>query len=139
MKRLFLALTLVAVFAFSAFAGVQDFGKFTIDVPDGWTAEQDGETVGIVKDDNSAAMSISVDTTDGASLKEIADEFFKELNGKNLQADNNVYTFEFTNANGVVSKAILSGEGSQYCLFVITGAENAPEEISKMLDSVVEK
>ena len=139
MKKLFLALTLVAVFAGASFAGVQDFGKFTIDVAEGWTAEQDGETVGIVKNDNSASMSISVDSTDGASLKEIADEFVKALNGRNLTFADGTYRFEMTNANGVDSKAVLSGDDKNYALFVITGAENAPDEISKMLDSVVEK
>ena len=98
MKKLLLALTLVAVFAAASFAGVQDFGKFTIDVPEGWTATQDGETVGIVKNDNSAALSISVD-----------------------------------------SKAVLSGDDSNYALFVVTGAENAPDDISAMMDSLTEK
>ena len=139
MKKLFLALTLVAVFAAASFAGVQDFGKFTIDVPEGWTATQDGETVGIVKNDNSAALSISVDSTEGASLKEIADEFVKALNGRNLTFTDGTYQFEMTNANGVDSKAVLSGDDSKYALFVITGAENAPDEITKMLDSVKEK
>ena len=139
MKKLFLALTLVAVFAAASFAGVQDFGKFTIDVPEGWTATQDGETVGIVKNDNSAALSISVDSTEGASLKEIADEFVKALNGRNLTFTDGTYQFEMTNANGVDSKAVLSGDDSNYALFVITGAENAPDEITKMLDSVKEK
>ena len=139
MKKLLLALTLVAVFAAASFAGVQDFGKFTIDVPEGWTATQDGETVGIVKNDNSAALSISVDSTEGASLKEIADEFVKALNGRNLTFTDGTYQFEMTNANGVDSKAVLSGDDSKYALFVITGAENAPDEITKMLDSVKEK
>ena len=139
MKKLLTALALVAVFAAASFAGVQDFGKFTVDVPEGWTATQDGETVGIVKNDNSAALSISVDSTDGASLKEIADEFVKALNGRNLAFTDGTYQFEMTNANGVDSKAVLSGDDSNYALFVITGAENAPDEISKMLDSVKEK
>ena len=139
MKRLLIALTLVAIFAAASFASVQDFGKFTIDVPEGWTAEQDGETVGIIKNDNTASMSITVDTLDGASLKECADAFAKELNGKNLTFADDTYQFEFSNANGVESKAILSGDDKNYALFVITGAENAAEDISKMLGSVVEK
>ena len=139
MKRLFMALTLVAIFAAASFAGVQDFGKFTIDVPEGWTAEQDGETVGIVKNDNSAAVSISVDTLDGDSLKDFADAFVKELNGKDLQFEDGAYKFVFSNANGVESKAVLSCDDKNYALFVITGAENAPDDIVKMMDSIVEK
>ena len=83
MKRFLLTVLLVFVAA-CAFAGVQDFGKFTIDVPAGWTATPDGETVGFVKNDETASMSITVDTTDGASAKEIADAFVEALNGKNL-------------------------------------------------------
>ena len=139
MKRLLVALTLVALFAVAAFAGVQDFGRFTIDVPDGWTATKDGETVGIVKDDNTASASITVDSTDGSSLKEIAEAFVEALGGKNLAADGDTFTFEFTNANGVESKAVVSGDDKDYCLIVMTGIENAPDDFSAMLESLTEK
>ena len=139
MKRLLVALTLVAVFAAASFAGVQDFGKFTIDVPEGWTAEQDGETVGIVKNDETASMSITVDTLDGSSLKECADAFVQELSGKNLQLVDGAYQFEFTNASGVVSKAFLTGDDKNYALIVVTGGENAPDDIASMMDSLQEK
>lgn len=43
MKRLTLAAILVLAFSFSAFGGVvQDFGKFTMNVLDGWTGTYDG-------------------------------------------------------------------------------------------------
>lgn len=139
MKRLLIALTLVVVFAAASFAGVQDFGKFTVDVPEGWTASQDGETVAIVKKDNTASMSITVDSTDGSSLKELADAFVEALGGRNLQVSDGTYQFEMTNANGVDSKAVLSGDDKNYALFVMTGIENAREDMSKILDSVKEK
>ena len=139
MKRLLIALTLVAVFAAASFADVQDFGKFTVDVPEGWTATQNGETVAIVKKDNTASMSITVDSTDGSSLKELADAFVEALGGRNLQVSDGTYQFEMTNANGVDSKAVLSGDDKNYALFVMTGIENAREDMSKILDSVKEK
>lgn len=140
MKRLAVLAAVMAVLVSSAaFAGVQDFGKFTIDVPMGWTAEPDGETVGFTKNDNTASMSITVDTTDGASAKEIADAFVQALNGKKLSGSGNDYTFEMTNANGVDSKCFLSSDGKNYALIVVTGMENAPEDISKMMDSLTEK
>ena len=140
MKRLVVLAAVVAVFsATMAFGAVQDFGKFTVDVPAGWTAEQDGETVGIVKNDNTASMSISYDSLDGASLKEAADAFVEALNGKGLAQDGDVYTFTMTNANGVESKCFLSGDNKNYCLMVVTGAENAPEEVSAIMNSLTEK
>ena len=42
MKRsVVLALVLALAFSAVAFAGVQDFGKFTVDVPAGWTAREE--------------------------------------------------------------------------------------------------
>ena len=139
MKRLFTAAALVALFAAAAFAGVQDFGKFTVDVPEGWTATADGETVGIVKNDNTASASITVSETEGSSLKEIADAFVQALGGKNLAADNGAYTFEFTNQNGVDSKAVLSGDDKNYALIIMTGVENAPDDFGKIINSLTEK
>ena len=140
MKRLSaLAAVLALVLASAAFAGVQDFGSFTVDVPAGWTATQDGETVGIVKNDNTASISISVDSTDGASAKELADAFVEALKGKNLKQDSGAYTFSFDNGNGVNSEAILMAEGGKYALFVVTGKENAPAEVSAIVNSLTEK
>ena len=139
MKRILLAAVFAVLAATMAFAGVQDFGAYTINVPAGWTATPDGETVGIVKDDNSAALSITYDTSDGASLKEIADAFVQALNGKGLKQDGDSYTFSMTNANGVDSQCFLAGDAEHYALFVVTGLENAPDEISAMMDSLTEK
>ena len=140
MKRLAVLAAVVAVFsAAMAFGAVQDFGKFTVDVPAGWTATPDGETVGIVKNDNTASISISYDSLDGASLKEVADAFVEALNGKGLAQDGDVYTFSMTNANGVESQCFLSGDDKNYGLVVVTGAENAPEEVSAIMDSIKDK
>ncbi|MBQ9420055.1 MAG: hypothetical protein IJU31_06760 [Synergistaceae bacterium] len=139
MKRLFVAFALVALFAVAAFAGVQDFGKFTVDVPEGWTASQDGETVAFLKNDNTASASVTVAETEGASLKELADAFVEALGGKNLQPVDGTFTFEFTNENGVVSKAVLSGDDKNYALFVMTGIENAPNDFDTIINSLTEK
>ena len=141
MKRLVVLAAVFAVLsAAMAFGGVQDFGKFTVDVPAGWTAAQDDETVGIVKNDNTAAVSITYDSLDGATLEEAVDAFLESLGGKNPgKAGDKVYTFTFTNDNGVESKCYISGDDKNYALIVVTGGENAADEISGILDSVQEK
>ena len=134
------AVAVVAVLAATAaFGAVQDFGAFTIDVPAGWTAERDGETVAFTKNDNTASMSITYDTTDGASIKEIADAFVEALNGKGLKKDGDGYTFAMTNANGVESKCFLTGDDKNYALIVVTGGENAADDVAAMMDSLTEK
>ena len=139
MKRLSIALLITALFAAASFAAVQDFGAFTVDVPEGWTATQDGETVGIVKNDNSAAVSISYDSTDGASAQELAEAFVSALNGRDLQGGNNAFTFAMTNASGVESTCYLYTENEKYALVVVTGKENAPDEVDAIVGSLKDK
>ena len=139
MKRIVLAAVMAVLAAAMAFAGVQDFGAYTIDVPAGWTATPDDETVVFLKNDNTCSMSIPYASTDGASLKEIADAFVQALNGKNLKQDGDTFTFGMTNANGIDSECYLAGDESHYALFVVTGRENAPNDIASMMDSLTEK
>lgn len=136
MKRLVLAALLALALTSAAFAGVQDFGEFKADIPAGWTATKDGETVGIVKNDNTASMSVTVDSTDGASLEEIANAFVAELKGKDLKKDGEAYTFTFDNGNGVNSDAVIVTDSGKYALIVVTGRENAPEEVAQILSSI---
>lgn len=131
-----LVVSAVLAFSVAAFAEVKDFKDFTVDVPDDWTAAQDGTTVAVTANDKSAAISITVDTTDGASMKDLAAAFVEKLKGSGLEEEDGVYTFTFTNENGVDSKAILNGEEGKFCLIVITG-ENP--KMSDILDSVKEK
>lgn len=144
MKKLFLALTLVAVFAAASFAAVQDFGAFTLDVPANWTASQQGPTTVFTKNDNTASLSITVAETQGYALKDLADAFVGEFKKtfKSVgtpEASDGGFTWTMVTPNDVESKAILAGEGSKYALFVVTGAENAPDDISAMMDSLTEK
>ena len=74
-----LSVLAVLVFSAAAFAAVQDFKNFTVDVPDDWTATQNGTTVGIVANDNSAAVSVTVDKRDGMEAKDLAAAFAEKL------------------------------------------------------------
>ncbi|MBQ7221687.1 MAG: hypothetical protein IJS28_11995 [Synergistaceae bacterium] len=139
MKRilaLFAALAVIFTSA-SAFGFVQKFARFSVDVPEGWTANQDGDTVILIKTDNTASMSITVGDPQGMNKKALAEAFVKELNGKNLERDDDGdYTFTMTNANGVESLALLTGDDDDYALFVMTGLENAKDEMMAILGSV---
>ncbi len=141
MKRLAVLAAVLAVFsAAAAFGFVQQFERFSIDVPEGWGANQDGSTVILIKNDRTASMSITVADTEGMNRKALAEAFVKELNGKNLERDSDGdYSFEMVNANGVTSHALLTGDDDIYCLFVMTGVENARDEISAILGSVKTK
>ena len=138
MKRLAVFAALFAIVAASAaFAEVKDFEILKVNVPAGWTAEKDGNTIGFVKDDSTASMSVTVEENDGTTLEELANAFVKELNGSNLTTDEHGNAiFDFTSSNGVSSKAILNADKNHFALIAITGAENAPDEISAIIDSI---
>jgi len=147
MKRLLTALTLVAVFAAASFAGVQDFGKFTIDVPEGWTASQQGPTAIFTKNDNTASLSITVDSTQGYSAADLAAAFVENFKNSGSfasvgtpEADSDGdYSWNMTNNQGVESKTILTVDDKNYVLFVATGIENAADDFGTMLGSVKSK
>ncbi len=145
MKRLLVVMALVALLASVAFASTHDFGAFTVDVLDGWTASQEGPTAVIIKNDNTASLSITFTETEGASLGDIANAFVEEfkktftsVSAPEKDADGD-YSFSMVNGNGVESKALLTGDEKHYCLFVMTGVDAAGDEISKMLGSVKDK
>ena len=60
MRRLASAAVLVILSAMAAFGAVQDFGEYTLDIPDGWTVKIDDSTADkvlhIAKDDKSSSM-----------------------------------------------------------------------------------
>ena len=124
-----LSVLAVLVFSAAAFAAVQDFKDFTVDVPDDWTATQNGTTVGIVANDNSAAVSITVD-------KDLAAAFAQKLKGSEPVLEDDVYTFTFKNDSGVESKAILNTEDDKYLMLVITGQN---PKLEALIDSIQEK
>lgn len=145
MKRLLAVMALSALLASAAFAATQDFGAFTVDVLDGWTASQEGPTAVIIKNDNTASLSITLAETDGASLGDLANAFVEEFKKTFTSVsapekdEDGDYSFSMVNGNGVESKALITGDDSQYCLFVMTGIDAAGDEISAMLGSVKDK
>ena len=124
------------VFSAAAFAAVQDFKDFTVDVPDDWTATQNGTTVGIVANDKSAAVSITVDKREGMEAKDLAAAFAQKLKGSEPVLEDDVYTFTFKNDSGVESKAILNTEDDKYLMLVITGQN---PKLEALIDSIQEK
>ena len=141
MKRILAALVLVLALNAGAMAEVQDFGIVKADIPEGWTAQQDGNTVGIIKDDKTASMSVTVEENDGTSLQDLAEAFVKELDGRNLTTDEHGNAvFEFTAKLGAESRAVLNADDKHFALIVITFSDGVPDttkgEVSAILDSL---
>ena len=145
MKRLVLAVLAVVLSAAMAFGAVQDFGKFTLNVASGWTAKTEGPSAIITKDDNTAALTITVDSANGASAKDIAAAFAEECKksyptvGTPEADEDGDYTWSMTNANGVENHALLRVADGDYMFITMAGLDAAGEDIAAMLDSVEDK
>ncbi len=147
MKRLAVAVMLVILSAVMAFGAVQDFGKFSLDVPEGWTASQEGSVVLLNKNDNTAAMSITIDAVPAevngidALAAAFAQEFagsFKSVSTPEKDSDGD-YSWDMMNAQDVNTHAMLTVKDGNYMLLTMTGAENAADDMSAILESVEEK
>ncbi|MDR2488178.1 MAG: hypothetical protein LBD42_01550 [Desulfovibrio sp.] len=120
-----------------AFAGVMSFPKFKVNVPDGWEASQEGPTVILAANDKSASISITIAETEGMAIKDLAMGFSQALSGSEPQADTESGGYQFTFKKGAVeSDALLTVEGKNYLLLVVTG-ENP--QIQNILGSLEEK
>lgn len=137
MKRI-LALVAVLVFvATAAFGAVQDFSKFSLDVPAGWSASEQDDTVTLIADDKTASMTISVASTEGNSLEVVANSLSETLKGTKPEVDaDGDYSFTFDNGNGVTSHALITGADGMFCAFVMTGIENKASDIQAILGSL---
>ena len=132
-----------------AFGAVQDFGKFTADVPEDWTAKQDLNGVFISKNgtdgSNLTAVSITYDSTNGHSAKEIAESYVWQLKDSfplilNPEVDENGYCeWYMVNSDGAKIRAVLGAEGGVYMLIMMSGLDTAAEEIYSIVGSVRDK
>nr|WP_321501156.1 hypothetical protein [uncultured Dethiosulfovibrio sp.] len=135
MKRKSIIFALLAVLAISsvAFAAVKNFGPLSVEVPNGWSAGKDGSTVSLTADDNSAALTITLEDNDGTDLKLIANEYAKQFNGTKPDVDDDVYTFTFKNPNDVECNVVITGDADMYVMLVMIGEHDDMEAI---IDSI---
>ncbi len=148
MKRsLALAAVLAVVFSAAAFAGVQDFGKFTINVPDGWTAANQQGTAVITKNDNAAQFTLSIEDAGGMTKAQLAEAFaaefkksgaYTEISTPEADKDGD-FSWDMKTQAGAESHAMLTVEEGKFILMVMTNVQNAPDDFTAMLDSIKQK
>lgn len=146
MKRFVLAVFITVLTAVSAFGAVQDFGKFTLDIPKGWRAEITDDAIEIIveiqNNDNSSSMTfIYGAVSNGEPLT--FDEFIKDWPelynnpSKINRTDDGYYTFTHTNDDGkkaaVYAREVYSGGRAMYYSADMTGKDIAA--MKKIRDS----
>lgn len=147
MKRLLLLSVILAlVLSSAAFGEVHDFGRFTLDVPEGWTASQTGDTIAVTRDDNMAQVTVMITNAEGNSLKDIAEyeaKAYKENGFTEVtepeRNSNGSYSFSAVNPYGAatsVSMTIFGDNLIDISVVIAQGNEGAASEIDKILGSL---
>lgn len=133
MRRVVLVLIVVLTTS-GAIADIREFRNFSLDVPEGWTAQEEGAVVRVVAEDGSASLTITADDPKGRAIGDLAAEFSLELGGTMPEKDEDgSYTFEL---NGGRSQAVITGDEEFYMLIVGTGIEATGEVLGEILDSL---
>jgi hypothetical protein len=136
---LFLAVSMMVMcLAGAASAKVRKFGfiRCSVDVPNGWTVEEDREnyTVGLTAPDASAAVSLSGFEDAGMSLEEAAEQMSEEMNGtKPERKSGNSFAFTYENENGIAGRASVSGDEKFMVVITVTGEHG---DVDKIIDSL---
>ncbi len=100
MKRCFAFVTafVLAVMVFAVSAGAQDFGRISVNVPEGWLADTDDDgTVMLANpnDDGDEWIAIEVYSKNGHSLEDCARYECEDNGGTRLVEDDNGFWFFF--------------------------------------------
>lgn len=134
MKNLLLMAVIFACLATSAYADIQEFKYFSLDIPDGWNVIEEGAVITVTTSDKSGSLSITADDPQGKTIEELAQIFSGELGGTPPERDEDgAYTFEFNNG---ISHAVIDGDEELYMLIIGTGIERNGEEIEEILSSL---
>lgn len=133
MKRITLCIIFLLMSSCS-FADVEEFRNFSLNVPEGWTAEESGDVVSVNADDKSGSLVITSGNPNGETITSLALKFSREMKGTEpLSDDEGGYSFEFNNG---ISQAVIAGDEDFYMLIVGTGFVNNAEALGEILDSL---
>lgn len=129
-----LSLVLAVLLSSAAFAEVQVFKNFTLDIPEGWTAElfdEDGEpgiyTVNIEKNDKSSIMSFTYGKTDSNALEDLVTDWanMEGNSSKPERTNDGYYMYTFKNGEGKKTTVYVRSEadGKMYVAADMTGPD----------------
>ena len=115
-------------------AAKRDFDAVSLNIPSGWKANQKGQTVLILRDDHTAALSITVASREGIEFEDISQEFARRLDGSDFEIDDDGDA-NFVFNDGKSFAMILNG-GENFVVIAATGFDSHGDEMSKIIDSM---
>ena len=133
MKCALLCVSLLLIGSCS-YADVEEFRYFSLNIPEGWTANESGDVVNVTADDKSGSLMITAGNPNGESVRNLAVRFSREMRGTEpVSDDEGDYTFELNNG---ISQAMITGDEDFYMLIIASGFVRNAETLGEILDSL---
>jgi hypothetical protein len=140
MKKIFVWVCIAALlFVGTAFSEPIDFPNgITVDVAPGWSYEGEGDSIMLLAEDESCAISIIVTNAGGiTSSEEAAKTMSKEHNGTEpKEFDDDTYEYSFKNEADVITRVFVGIEEGKLKVLSITGEH---KDVEGMINSISEK
>ena len=134
MKRVIIFVVMLCMIASSAYAEIQEFKYFSVDVPDDWTAEEDNNEVKITADDKTGELRIIASEPEEKNIADVASEYSAKFGGSELISDDEgTYTFEFSDGEG---QATITGDENFYMVIMASGFEKNGDTLGEILNSL---
>ena len=134
MKRVIIFVVMLFMIASSAYAEIQEFKYFSVDVPDDWTAEEDNNEVKITADDKTGELRIIASEPEEKNIADVASEYSAKFGGSELISDDEgTYTFEFSDGEG---QATITGDENFYMVIMASGFEKNGDTLGEILNSL---
>jgi len=123
-KRFVSAMLLVAALtamAAVAQAATVEFSRWTVDVPEGWKAEEKDKMIALFAPGHAASLSIVWDDSEDIPAKDLSAAMSQKLKGTTPKPDDGGYSFIFKNKADVESMSILYVVEKEYYMLTVTG------------------
>ena len=134
MKRVIIFVVMLFMIASSAYAEIQEFKYFSVDVPDDWTAEEENNEVKITADDKTGELMIIASEPEEKTIADVASEYSAKFGGSELISDDEgTYTFEFSDGEG---QATITGDENFYMVIMASGFEKNGDTLGEILNSL---
>lgn len=133
MKRV-ITFAIMLMLATSAYGEIQEFKYFSVDVPEDWTAQEEGNEVRITADDKTGELRIIASEPEEKTIADIASEFSAKFGGSEFVSDDEgTYTFEFSDSEG---QATITGDENFYMVIMASGFEKNGDTLGEILNSL---
>ena len=138
-RKIFMGFMISLMLVCSSFADVQKFSNFSVNIPAGWKARQQGEALIIESNNGTSSLEISSDKLGESPLSDIVEKMYTQREGVDLeQDDDGDYSFSFKNSSGSESITLITEGDGYYLAITMTGFEDesVQGDFETLLDSI---